>query len=286
MTLTITCPSFIPHHLPLVKPTTRPSRWLCTASKSSSDDDTPEATGNEFDQFEQFAVRDKITLDEERRIAQSLPKRQRHHQVFLRPENVRLFEEAARRHVQTLHSRHSNSRLWVLKACLDPTFGTLKKSPSPPRSMLVETGESTVDEWVKALNRTGNVLSVHQSYAVEWAELGRFGEEQKVVGGKDLIACEIVNADWRYAESLRGAKKMLTDHAQEVVKNGKAKMFEVFQSVDEPSCFKTMEVYCGIGDLQDHMNGMDRTFAEEFKKFRAAVNRVRQLYEPVVCLKD
>lgn len=243
----------------------------------------PDSDGPE-NQYNQYALRNRDSLARELSIAQALLARQRHHQVFLRPETEKTFRTAASRYVDTLRKDATHpGPLWVLHSRADPTFGKLRGEPKPARAMLVEPVEGGVGKWIAALDRAGKGLSPHRSHFVDWGVVGTFG------GGKgcaeeEVIACEIVNTDWRGDENVAKMKECMLIHAEDVVAKGNARLFHILQSIDEPTCFKTVEVYSSVGALQEHMATKDPPFAKSIMEWRAAVNRVRQLYQPMFSL--
>lgn len=243
----------------------------------------PDSDGIE-NQYNQYASRDRDSLARELSIARALPARQRHHQVFLRPETERTFRSAASRYLDTLRKGAIHpGPLWILHSRADPTFGKLRGEPSPARAMLVEPAEGGVGKWVAALDRAGRGLSPYPSHFVDWGVVGTFG------GGKgcaedEVVACEIVNADWRGKQNVAKMKECMLIHAEDVVTEGNARLFHVLQSIDEPTCFKTVEVYSSVEALHEHMVTWDPQFAESIMEWRAAVNRVRQLYQPLFSL--
>lgn len=132
--------------------------------------------------------------------------------------------------------------------------------------------------WISALDRAGPALSPMESHFADWAVCGVFGTDEIRLGRDEVVSTEILNANWTNATSVPRMKDKLLAHGKMVVERGEARLFEVFQSVDEPTCFKTLEVYGGVDALRKHMLTMDPGFASDMMECRAAVNRVRQLY--------
>lgn len=265
----------------------RPSRvCVCATASGPSDPAADEA----FDQYEQYAARNKRALSQELSLAQALPVRQRHHQVFLQNQAEGPFRNAATRYITTLResTSPSASRLWMLRSTADPTFGGLRGEPFPPRAMIVEpvSDGPGVTAWVSALDRAGRALSPMESHFVEWGVIGGLGTEPTVLKKGEVVATEVLNADWINPSSIGVMKARLLEHAEHVVDRGKARLFEVLQSVVEPTCFKTLEIYPSLGALQEHMLTLDPPFENHMLECRAAVNRVRQLYIPLFSLHE
>lgn len=261
---------------------------LCVRATVSGPSDP--AADEAFDQYEQYAARNKRVLSGELSLAQALPMRQRHHQVFLQNQAEGPFRKAATRYITSLRESPSRSasRLWMLRSTADPTFGSLRGEPFPPRAVIVEpvTDGPGVTAWVSALDRAGRALSPMESHFVEWGVISGFGAEPTVLKKGEVVATEVLNADWTDPSSVRVMKTKLLEHAEEVVERGKARLFEVLQSVVEPTCFKTLEIYPGLGVLQEHMLTLDPPFENRMMECRAAVNRVRQLYTPLFSLHE
>lgn len=244
-------------------------------------------SGNDIEnQYNQYAARNRDSLARELTLARALPTRQRHHQVFLRPETEKTFLAAAARYMDVLREDANNrGPFWILHSRADPTFGKLRGEPVPARAMLLEPMGGRAGQWVAALDRIGKGLSPHSSHFVDWAVVGTFGRGKSCAEG-ELVACEVVNADWRGDQNIAKMKEHFMNHAKEVVMEGKARLFHVLQSIDDAACFKTVEVYSGLEALQEHMVTKDAPFAESIKEWRAAVNRVRQLYRPMFSLHE
>eukprot|EP00177_Eucheuma_denticulatum_P002350 GFKZ01004218.1.p1 GENE.GFKZ01004218.1~~GFKZ01004218.1.p1 ORF type:complete len:270 (+),score=31.65 GFKZ01004218.1:143-952(+) len=265
----------MPHPSQAFVPTPVPTRrFLATACTSTSSE--------EIDQFDQYAARDRKALTRELDIVRALPKRQRHHQIFLHPESERPFRSAASRYIASLDERMERpERLWLLHSRSDPTFGRRRAAPIPARVMLMEVGGGEgLGVWLEALGRAGKVLSPYPSYHVDWAVVGQHGETDGVKGD-ELVACEVLNANWVKADSVENMKLKMLEHGEKLVRAGKVRVYEVLQSLNEPTCFKSVEVYEDIEQLERQMAETDQPFAEGIMKWRAAVNRVRQLYEPL-----
>lgn len=259
--------AFLPSPVP-------PRRLLTRACASTSSE--------EIDQFDQYAARDRKTLTRQLELVRALPKRQRHHQIFLHPESERPFRSAASRYITSLNEGvEQPERLWMLHSCRDPTFGRHRAAPIPARVMLMEIGGGEgLGVWLEALGRAGRVLSPYPSYHVDWAVVGQYGETVGVQEG-ELVACEVLNANWAKADSVENMKQRMLEHGEMLVSAGKVKVYEVLQSINEPTCFKSVEVYGDMEQLERHMAETDQPFAEGIMQWRAAVNRVRQLYEPL-----
>lgn len=236
------------------------------------------------DQYSQYAARDEAALAAELARARAAAAHRRHHHVFLHPAATPAFRAAATRFAAGHHAP-----LWLLRSAPDPTFGALRGPPDPARAALLEPRPSSQDapvaRWVAALDRTGPALAPYPSHAVDWAvcaRLDRHGAERRAPAGDDVVAFELLNADWGRRGAMSQMRERLLQHAERVVTEGEALVFEVLQSVDEPTCFKTVELYPALDALQAHMAALDPPFAEGMLECRAAVNRVRQLYVPLL----
>lgn len=247
----------------------------------------PPASGPPSDQYSQYAARNKAFLIAEQARLRQIPLRHRHHHIFLQSPSATALRAAAARYLSSRPP--SDTRLWVLRSTADPTFGTLRGEPFPPRVALLETislqddqlKAGSVSHWIAALDRAGKALSPMDSHYVDWALCGREGPDEKDVSAPAVVAFEILNADWTRPESIAEMRDALLSHAVAVVSAGNAIVYEVLQSVDEPTCFKTVEMYTSLDALKDHMNTIDPPFEEDMLRCRAAVNRVRQLYNPL-----
>lgn len=258
-------------------------------------------------QWSQYESRDENVLRAERNNLARTRTLDRHYHVFVQEGASGAFRAAARRFVDGMRATEwpPENRLLVLQQVEDPTFGTLRGPPNPPRSMLVESFDAPVASgaessesaalpqiarWVAALDRAGAVVTPMESHYCEYARIAavsRDADERrgKVIGGESVVACEILNADWTNSSSIQAMRGKLIAQAQNAVHNGSALHYEVLQSM-EPTCFKTLEVYASLDALRKHMSTLDPPFAEDMLECRAAVNRVRQLYLPLETLHE
>lgn len=254
------------------------------------------ATSVDYDgsQFDQFANRD-FGLDAELLAARALPHRHRHTHIFLHPSSNPAFRPAASRFITSIRtgSTNSNPRLWILRAIADPYFGVLRGEPFPPRCFVLTTLREDdpdpfgVARWVAALDRAGKVLSPMDTHYVDWARTHICVSDAFVGVPMQpgwLIGSEILNANWSRSSTITGMRNLLAQHADHVISDGCAESFEVFQSIDSVTCFKSIEVYKSMDHLKHYYDTLDAPFAEEMSQHRAAVNRVRQLYECWECL--
>lgn len=251
------------------------------------------------DQWTQFDSRDISLHEAALQKARAFTTRHRYHQIFINPASATLFQGAAKRYFETLRADTSltshQGRLWLVQTTADPTFGALRGAPFPARAVLIEglsnsTSDDTQEEvdtygasrWLRALDRVGKGLSPMESHYVDYAICASYScmEHTKSLPSQAFVASEILNADWTDCSSIDMMRDILMRHAEHSVTHGMAKRFEVLQSIDEATCFKTMEVYDCMHDLQVHMNEDDVCFARDVSSCRAAVNRVRQLYRP------
>ena len=259
------------------------------------------AASEEQDQWEQFESGSKEARLRQLQALRDVTNRERDHQIFISNSSKPMLIAASNRFMDGIRRRYLQSddqsemaekRLWIVESIADDTFGTLRGEPYPPRVCVMESIDSltedegaqrerdtAVSRWTGALNRTGKALSTLQNYSVDYAVWGgasSFGNFHELQPGY-LVASEVLNASWSRPEATEDMRQLLLSYAQESVNNGKVAMYQVLQSVEEPTMFKTVEAYACMDDLRGHMETMDAEFAENAKKHRAAVNRVRQL---------
>lgn len=254
------------------------------------------------DQFGQYAARDVARLKHQLQLVNENQSREYHYQVFLNQGSANAFFPAAERFTSSLSTNPkwdaAAERLWMLTSTADPTFGSLRGEPFPKRVFLLHDPvqpahpdssplqDHPLFAWLRALNRAGPVLSQITSHVVEYAAWGECNvsasaQTPKTLQPSQLVATEIINADWTDADTVPAMRECMLNHAARCTTEGNAKLFRVLQSVTEPTCFKTVEVYNSLDDLHDHMKRIDPQFDETVHPFRAAVNRVRQLYQVV-----
>lgn len=99
-----------------------------------------------------------------------------------------------------------------------------------------------------------------------------------------VVAAEIINANWARRNAISGMRGVLQRHAQKAVDLQLALAFIVLQSVDEPTCFKTVEVYRDVDCVKACLGRLGEAFQQDSSVHRAAVYRVRQLHECIACL--
>lgn len=232
-------------------------------------------------QFEQFEQRDEKNRELQLDQLKAVPKRARYHHVFLNSTSSKPFRTAAERFFES-QSAQPHSRLWLVQQVADDTFGTIRGIPSPPRVMLIEdvdTGaeESNASRWIAALDRAAHALSPMESHFVDYVVQGSTGDKGALCE-HEMFASEILNADWSRTAATSEMRIKLLQYAERVGNGPHCRLYEVLQSVDEPSCFKTVEVYTSMDALREHMKNVDPLFAKDMLDCRAAVNRVRQLY--------
>lgn len=99
-----------------------------------------------------------------------------------------------------------------------------------------------------------------------------------------VVATEIINANWARRSAIPGMRGVLQRHAQQAVDLHLAMAFFVLQSVDEPTCFKTVEVYRDVDCVKACLSQLGKAFHKDSSVHRAAVYRVRQLHECIASL--
>lgn len=254
------------------------------------------------DQFGQYAARDVARLKQQLQRVNENRSREYHYQIFLNQGSANAFFPAAQRFTTSLSTSPKWSSpaeaLCVLTSTADPTFGSLRGEPFPKRVSILHhplqpsqpdsnaPHDHPLFTWLNALNRAGPALSLITSHVVEYATWGECNlsassEPYKTLQPTQLVATEIINADWTDADTVPAMRACMLNHASRSTTEGNAQLFRVLQSVTEPTCFKTVEVYNSLQHLHDQMKRIDPQFDKEVKPFRAAVNRVRQLYQVV-----
>lgn len=241
-----------------------------------------QVSSNQWDQHDNKDSK----LDQQLKIACSYPSRQRHTHIFFQSFTRKPFAAAANRFLNTIRTRQVSPRLlWLLCAVPDPYFGSLRGEPHPPRCIAVtpltdDYDGADIRRWVSALDRVGPALTPMDSHFVDWAVCHTTlasNFDSPPMQQDWYVAVEILNANWSDAKTVPQMRSLLIQHSEDVVDAGYASSFQVFQSVDSPTCFKTMEVYSSLDNLQKCLQNLDEPFATDMLKCRAAVNRVRQL---------
>lgn len=251
------------------------------------------------DQWDQYEHRDNKLNDEAQNV-QQIRERQRHIHVFFQEFARKPFSAATQRFLSSVRAKAGidtndsapSRRLWLLRAIEDPTFGEIRGDPYPARCSIITYPEdaqegSDIYRWINALHRTGPTLMPMDSHFVDWASCATYIAQpytQPPMTSDWLVAFEILNANWVNASAVPNMRNLLIEHARKVVEAGYASSFEVFQSVDEPTCMKTVEVYASLDHLQKCLDDLDEPFATDILAYRAAVNRVRQLHQCIGCL--
>jgi quinol monooxygenase YgiN len=171
-------------------------------------------------------------------------------------------------------------------------------APYPPRYCCFESfvtreqgwdGIDATTRWLAAVDRVmpGHPLAPVKSHVAMYARRHE-GQAPGPVGGATdvsewIIATEVLNAKYT-GPAMEEVRRRLIEHADASLARGQVLAFDVLQSVESPTCFKTWELYPSMSAFQEHMSAVDAAFAESVLPWRAAVNRVRQIYAPLVCL--
>lgn len=294
------------HHLPIHVTKRRKGQHRRTSpSAISLTPPTPEENEQErkyFNQWDQHENRDKESSEKQQEFVNQLTNRQRHFHIFLQPSSTSIIRSAISRFISsfptstTTTSTKKPGRVWILRAIADPTFGELRSEPYPARcTVIADSAEYTsiVERWVNALDRSGNALSPMDSHYVDWAMCSAHysstddnneDDDQPLMGLGWLVSFEILNANWVRSDAVSGMRKVIEAHGKDVVQAGFAKSYEIFQCVNEPTCFKTVEVYENLQTLKKCIDEKDSAFEKEAEVHRAAVYRVRQLHECIALL--
>lgn len=232
------------------------------------------------DQWQQYSQTDLSAITNQLKISQSSHIRERHYQIFLQQSAKRAFFSAAKRFVESKPGPCA-----IVKSIADDTFGRLRGEPLPTRVMLMQgmkrMDDAFIDDigarWVSALNRLGKVFSEISAHYVDYSLWGQWGVTEVEVD--QLVACEILNADWGQPEAIAAMRDKMLAHGERAVSQGYVTGYKVLQSIDEPTVFKSVEYYPTMDALREYMKELDPPFEKDAMSCRAAVNRVRQLYQ-------
>jgi hypothetical protein len=227
--------------------------------------------------------------------------RQAHSFIVSDVTALSLIESAIVRHGDSLAQTGPvafGRRLIIGRGIADPTFGRNRgRTPLPTKYAVFQSfpaGDLGGDRicatrrWMRAVADGGKSVSKRQHH-VNWVQ--RYSEgsvcDNDVKNDSSIIvACEILNANYSDSSTLDIMRGILTNHARDSIASGRLLSFDVLQSPVSPSCFKTVELYASMHDLVVHMETLDPPFAKRVMVCRAAVNRVRQVYAPLVGLFD
>lgn len=253
------------------------------------------------DQFTEYQSRDQGALEREATELAAISEIDAHRYVVTPDESQSVFENAALRHGESLVERGAECgrRFIIAKAIADPTYGTFRgKPPWPPRYCCFQSfvdrdqgwdGIDATTTWLAAVDRVmaRNPLAPAKSYVSTWAR--RFeGDSSRLVealaeGGPSglLVGTELLTSKYK-KEDLDSMLALFIKHGEESLASGNLLAFDVLQSLDSPVVFKSFEVYKSMDALKVHMKRADSSFEESVLPHRAAVNRVRQLFSPLV----
>lgn len=243
-------------------------------------------------QWGQHQRRDIKYLNAQLRLVQNYDRQERHFHVFLQQSSNSLLNSSINRFTESTQISNQTdqiNRLWILRSRADPTHGELAdKEPHPPRCVtLVDRLNpqllSSTQQWVNGLDRLGNALSPFESHFVDWAMFDAHYQENFPAQMKEgyLVIFEIINANWMQKRAIEGIQNVFSEHGKKMVSNNHMKCFEIFQSIEEPTCFKLIEVYENLSQLERYKRDFDAKYEKDVEVFRAAVYRVRQLHECV-----
>jgi len=191
--------------------------------------------------------------------------------------------------------------IFVLRNASDPSWGVNKgRSPRHPRYVFVgderkeraseDDSLSVSGRWLEALGRSDSLGVLRDSmHRVQYRKLAAYGElragkQWKQIADEHIVISEMVNADWTSLTSVQALRDILLKKGEDLVSSEAVVYFEVLQSDDEPSFFKTFELYSSAERLQDYMKHEDEKYVERIAPYRAAVNRVRQAFKIVQML--
>mmetsp|Transcript_6729 Transcript_6729/g.12023 ORF Transcript_6729/g.12023 Transcript_6729/m.12023 type:complete len:319 (+) Transcript_6729:496-1452(+) len=166
----------------------------------------------------------------------------------------------------------------LLTRIKDPFWGENRNFPVPGRLLLICTSDE-LDKLTthghqlsKSLEELSEVKVVPADYYV-LDDLGSFGKSSEV-----KVGVQMVNADWTKKDNVHKMRSTMIDFAEACVESKKMSRCVVLQSVKERSFFKMMEFFESTEAVESYIQKDDKEFDETIKPFRAAVNRVRQLY--------
>lgn len=262
---------------------------------------TPEINVVSGDQFTEYESRDEEALKLEAKELSSVDEIDAHRYVLTQDESQSVFERAALRHGESLAERGAECgrRFVIAKGIGDPTFGTFRNAkPWPPRYCCFQSfvnreqgwdGIDATTAWLEAVERVmdKNPLAPTQSHVSTWArrfegDSSRLREALAECGPSGfVVGTELLTSKYNKSD-MAGILSLFIQHGEDSLASGNLLAFDVMQSLDSPVVFKSFEVYKSMAALKTHMERADSTFEESVVPHRAAVNRVRQLYSPLV----
>lgn len=263
-------------------------------------DDAPRINVVEDDQFTEFQSRDVAALKREAANLKTVDEVDAHRYVITAEESQSIFENAARRHGEDLSKSGAayGRRFAIAKGVGDPTYGTFRNAPPwPPRYCCFESfvtrregwdGIEATTRWLAAIDRvmTGHPQAPQKMHVSGWArrfegEVPGLHAEYAKGFSNWLVATEVLTAKYN-SPAIEGLRETIIEHGKASLSSGHLLAFDVLQSLDSEVVFKTFEIYESIDALARHMETADPAFEKRVLPNRAAVNRVRQLYSPLV----
>lgn len=263
----------------------------------------PEINTVSGNQFSQYEGRDFRSLTREVKVVDNVDRVDAHRFVLPNEMACNIFEKAAGTHSSLLEraGAECGRRFIIAKGIGDPTFGTGRtrgKAPYPPRYCVFQSfhsreegwdGIEATSRWLEAVARVGYPLTMEKLHASVWArhlelQAPDFETGKEVDFSKWIVATEVLNANWMEGETVTEMRRILIEHAEACVGKGNVVTYDVLQSVDSPTCFKTFELYPSMDALVRHMTDDDPEFEQRMLPCRAAVNRVRQVYTPLIAI--
>lgn len=262
---------------------------------------TPRVNVVTGDQFTEYESRDEEALKLETKELASVNEIDAHRYVITQDESQSVFERAALRHGESLVERGAECgrRFVIAKGIGDPTFGKFRNSkPWPPRYCCFQSfvnreqgwdGIEATTAWLEAVERVmdKNPLAPTQSHVSTWArrfegDSSRLREALAECGPSEfVVGTELITSKYNKSD-MAGLLSLFIKHGEDSLASGNLLAFDVMQSLDSPTVFKSFEVYKSLEVLKTHMERADSAFEKSVLLHRAAVNRVRQLYSPLV----
>lgn len=138
-----------------------------------------------------------------------------------------------------------------------------------------------VRTWLNALDRIFPALSPTDSHFVDWAVFHTQASGKDVLPDISVgwvVSMEVLNSNWTIFGMVSVMLDKLILHADEITDEVYSSSFEVFQIIYSPNYLMTMEVYPYIYRLHKYFDEFGELFPSDMMKFRAAVDRVRQLH--------
>lgn len=263
--------------------------------------DTPSIKTVSGNQFTQYKGRDFRSLSREVQVVDNVDRVDAHRFVLPNEMARTIFENAARTHASVLEKSGAECgrRFIVARGVGDPTFGTGRtrgREPYPPRYCIFQSfhsraegwdGVEATSRWLQAVARVGGPLAMEDLHASFWArhlelQADTFDPALEPDFSTWIVATEVLNANWMDGAAVPEMRRLMSEHAEASIKGGNLAIFDVLQSVDSPTCFKTFELYPSMDALMRHMADDDPQCEQGMLRCRAAVNRVRQIYTPLV----